>query len=247
MNETIALINRRRSIRKYKPDPIPEEMLAAIIGCAQRAPTSSNMQAWSVVAVTDPDMKKRLAVLSGNQAYVAECPVFLVWCADLFRLKTACDLEGGPEGGMPSNAELFIIATVDAALAAQNAVIAAESLGLGTVYIGGIRNNPQEVAELLELPELVYPVFGMCLGFPAEQPDLRPRLPMRAVLHRNRYSRETHADSIEAYNRELRHYMLTRTGSRRDTTWSKEMVRRLGSNLRPHMKAFLQSRGFRLD
>lgn len=245
MNETIALLNRHRSIRRFKPDPIPEEHFTAIIQSAQRAPTSSNMQAYSVIAVTDPDKKARLAQLAGNQAYVAECPVFLVWCADLHRLKAACEPEG--VAGVPPTTELFIIATVDAALAAQNANVAAESLGLGACYIGGIRNNPGQVCELLALPDLVYPVFGMCLGYPAEEPTQRPRLPMRAVLHHNRYSDKTYPNSIAEYNGRLRDYMLTRKGGGRDTTWSKDMAARLGKNQRLHMKPFLANRGFLLE
>jgi len=245
VNETIALLNRHRSIRKFKADPIPEDRFTAIIQSAQRAPTSSNMQAYSVIAVTDSDKKKTLAELAGNQAYVAECPVFLVWCADLYRLKAACEPEGGAD--IPASTEIFIIATVDAALAAQNAAIAAESLGLGTVFIGGIRNNPQQVSDLLGLPELVYPVFGMCLGYPDEEPTQRPRLPMRAVLHYNGYSDHAYRDSIAEYNEQLRHYMLTRKGGGRDTTWSKEMAARLRTNRRLHMKSFLANRGFFLE
>lgn len=245
MNETIAMLNRRRSIRKYKPDPIPEETFRAIMQAAQRAPTSSNMQAYSAIAVTDPDKKAKLAELAGNQAYVAECPVFLVWCADLHRLKAACEPVGGV--ALQANTELFLIASVDAALAAQTATVAAESLGLGTVYIGGIRNHPQQVSELLGLPDLVYPVVGLCLGWPAEEPTQRPRLPLQAVLHRERYSDASYPDSIAEYNDRLRHYMLTRTGGRRDTTWSKEMMNRLRAKPRPHLKPFLEGRGFRLE
>lgn len=245
MNETINLLQEHRSIRKYKPDPIPEDAFHAIIQSAQCAATSSNMQAYSVIAVTDPDKKKQLAELAGNQSCVEECPVFLVWCADLYRLKVASEPEGG--AAVPTTTEFFIIATVDAALAAQNAAVAAESLGLGTVYIGGIRNNPQQVSELLELPEYVYPVFGMCLGYPDEQPTKRPRLPMRAVLHRDRYSDATYAESIAEYNERLRQFMLNRTGSKRDTTWSKEMANKLRAGGRLHMKPFLKKRGFPLD
>jgi len=249
MNTTIDLLQRHRSIRKYKPDPVPDEAFDAIIRSAQSASTSGNMQAYSVIAVKDQEMKKQLAHLAGEQPYIAECPVFLVWCADLNRLKYACEPEGGAV--IPATAELFIIATVDAALAAQNAAIAAESLGLGIVYIGGIRNNPQPISDLLELPDLVYPVFGMCMGYPDEAPDVKPRLPVRAVLHRNRYSSGAFADGIAEYNETLRHYMLTRAvtraGSRRDTTWSKEMKARLERNARLHMKGFLNNRGFLLE
>jgi len=245
MNDTIALLKAHRSIRKFKPDEVPEEQLLEIIRSAQCAPTSSNMQAYSVIAVTDPDKKRELARLAGDQPYIEQCPVFLVWCADLHRLKYACaQVE---EVTVPATTEIFIVATVDTALAAQNAAVAAESLGLGTVYIGGIRNNPREVSELLGLPDLVYPVFGMCLGYPDEAPTKRPRLPTRTVLHRNRYSADSFEDGIAEYNETLRHYMLTRAGSHKDSNWSKEMAARLRFSGRLHMKSFLSDRGFRLE
>ena len=179
MNPTIELIKRHRSIRKYKPDPLTAEQIAAIVSAAQMASTSSNVQAYSVIGVTDPAKKKRLAELSGNQAYVEQCPLFLVWCADLHRLKLACAKQHTEM--MHGMMENFIIATVDTALAAQNAALAAESMGLGIVYIGGIRNNPQGVVECLSLPELVYPVFGMCVGYPDQEPEIRPRPQMDMV------------------------------------------------------------------
>ncbi|WP_248924297.1 oxygen-insensitive NADPH nitroreductase [Paenibacillus hamazuiensis] len=245
MNSTINQLLQHRSIRKYKPEPVSAEQLRAIVEAAQKAPTSSNMQAYSVVAVTDPEVKRRIAHLAADQQYIEECPVFLLWCADLLRLKYAsAPIE---EVEIPGTAEIFIIATVDAALAAQNAVVAAESLGLGTVFIGGIRNNPQDISDLVGLPDLVYPVFGMCLGYPDQEPTQRPRLPLEAVLHRERYSTEAYPESIERYNRELNEWMLTRAGGTRDSNWSKEMAGRLKSRQRTHMRSFLENRGFKLE
>ncbi|GAA4850383.1 oxygen-insensitive NADPH nitroreductase [Paenibacillus vulneris] len=245
MNHIINQLLQHRSIRKYKPDTITEDQLKAIIGAAQKAPTSSNMQAYSVVAVTDPDMKRQIAHLAADQQYIDECPVFLLWCADLHRLQYAC--APVEEVTIPASTEIFIIATVDAALAAQNAVIAAESLGLGTVFIGGIRNHPQEISDLIGLPELVYPVFGMCLGYPDQEPTQRPRLPLATVLHRERYSTETYTEGIEQYNQELSQWMLTRAGGTRESNWSKEMTGRLRSRQRTHMRSFLENRGFKLE
>ncbi|MFB9750605.1 oxygen-insensitive NADPH nitroreductase [Paenibacillus hodogayensis] len=245
MNAVIEQLKSHRSIRKYKPDPVSEEQLLAIVEAGQAASTSSYVQAYSVVAVTDPDKKRRLAHLAADQAYIEECPVFLVWCADLNRLRYAASLE--EETRVPDSTEIFIIATVDTALAAQNAVVAAESLELGIVFIGGIRDNPGDVAQLLELPKYVYPVFGMCLGYPDQAPTIRPRLPVETVLHRERYSEDAFAAGIERYNGELRQFGLTREGGKRDTTWSKEMANRLRARRRGHMRTFLQEKGFELE
>lgn len=245
MNVFIEQLKQHRSIRKYKPDPLTEQQLLAIVQSAQAASTSSNVQAYSVIAVSDPEKKRKLAGLAANQAYIEECPVFLVWCADLNRLHYAASLE--KETRVPDSTEIFIIATVDTALAAQNAVIAVESLGLGIVYIGGIRDNPADVSRLLELPKYVYPVFGMCVGYPDQEPTSRPRLPVETVLHRDRYSADSFADGIERYNCELRQFALTRAGGKRDTTYSKEMANRLGVRKRDHMRAFLREKGFDLE
>ncbi|MGG1312349.1 MULTISPECIES: oxygen-insensitive NADPH nitroreductase [Cohnella] len=244
MNETLALLMNHRSIRKFADKPVSEDQLKTIIAAGQMASSSSNVQAYSVIAVTEAGLKKRLAELSGNQAYVEECPVFLVWCADLHRLKYCADLHAPGQPTYEDTAENLIVATVDTALAAQNAAVAAESLGLGIVYIGGIRNRIEEVSQLLELPDRVYPVFGMCVGVPAQEPMLRPRLPVEAVLHRNRYDGRKHAAEVARYDETMSAYLRERTGGKQDTPWSRLMADRLVQPVRMHMKAFLENRGF---
>jgi FMN reductase (NADPH) len=245
MNSTINQLQQHRSIRKYKSDPLTEEQLKAIIESAQSAPTSSNMQAYSVIAVTNPETKRELAKLAANQPYIEECPVFLVWCADLHRLQHAT--AAVEEVQMPTSTEIFIIATVDAALAAQNATLAAESLGLGTVYIGGIRDNIRDISKLLRLPKFVYPVFGMCVGYPDQEPTHRPRLPVEAILHREHYSTDHYDASIEQYNQSLQTFMASRVGGNRDTNWSKEMAKRLKVRKRDDVTGFLHDQGFELN
>jgi len=250
MNDTIRLLRAHRSIRKYKDDAVPDEHLEEIALAAQAAPTSSNIQAYSVVAVRNADSRRTLAGLAGNQKHIEESPLFLVWLADLNKIQTAIRLHEDTE--LQQNTELFLLATIDATLAAQNAVVAAESLGYGTVYIGGIRNNPQAVSELLELPPLVYPVFGLCVGVPDQEPDIRPRLPLRAFLHEEIYRDGRVAGAIEEYDSTTRTYYATRKGGGRggeaETKWSREMARRFdGGRLRGHMRSFLQGRGFDLS
>ncbi|WP_310550542.1 oxygen-insensitive NADPH nitroreductase [Paenibacillus glufosinatiresistens] len=244
LNDTLELLMRHRSIRRFADTPVTEEQLEAIVGAAQMASTSSNVQAYSVIAVTDPGRKERLAALAGNQAYIRECPVFLVWCADLYRLREVTSAHMAPEASHIDTTENLIVATVDAALAAQNAAVAAESLGLGIVYIGGVRNDIAAFSEALELPELVYPVFGMCVGTPAQEPVLRPRLPLQSVLHRERYSAQETVERAAAYDETTRAYMRERSGGTSDTPWSVTMAHRLAQPARMQMKEFLQSRGF---
>ncbi len=160
---TIEQIHRHASVRKYKPDPVPRDVVETIVGAGQRASTSSNLQAYSVVAVTAPDRRAALAELCGDQEGIRQAPVFLAWCADLNRLDRVCEMRGYEQ--VARHVESLVVAVVDAAVAMQNAALAAESLGLGMCYIGAIRNHPAEVIELLELPRLVFPVSGMTLGW----------------------------------------------------------------------------------
>jgi len=129
-------------------------------------------------------------------------------------------------------------------LAAQNTVVAAESLGLGICYIGGLRNNPTEVSELLQLPQQVYPVFGLCLGYPNQNPEVKPRLPVDAVLMKEVYDETAQAELRTQYDAQVREYYKTRTGGNKDSSWSEEMKKLVGKESRPHMKGFLTGQGF---
>ncbi|MEQ9565527.1 MAG: oxygen-insensitive NADPH nitroreductase, partial [Pseudomonadales bacterium] len=183
--QLIDLLLQHRSIRKYTSKSIDRDLLERILLAGQAAATSSFAQAYSLIRITDSHLRGKLAELSGNQSYVADCAEFFVCCADLARNHAACQQAGVSSD--PGYMEQLIIATVDTSLMAQNMVIAAESEGLGTCYIGGIRNNPQQVSDLLDLPDFVYPVFGLCLGYPAQNPETKPRLPRSAWVKENSY------------------------------------------------------------
>ncbi|MFO1118478.1 MAG: NADPH-dependent oxidoreductase [Beijerinckiaceae bacterium] len=204
-NEILAALLDHRSVRAYLPDALPDGALERIVAAAQSAPTSSNMQTWSVVAVEDPQRKARLARVAGNQQHILECPVLLVWIADHARIRGLSAAAGAPVAGL-DYFESFLVAAIDAALAAQNATVAAESLGLGAVYIGALRNDPETVAAELGLPPHAAAMFGMCLGWPdlARASDVKPRLPQAAVLHRERYEAGALTDSaLAAYDRDM--------------------------------------------
>jgi FMN reductase (NADPH) len=244
MNPIIGLIRNHRSVRKFKDAPLTDEQTEAIITSAQSASTSSNVQAYTIIGVTDTARKQSLARLAGNQAYVGHSGLFLVFCADLSRLKVATEQHGE---AFHQNTESFVVATVDAALAAQNAAIAAESLGLGICFIGGIRNNLHEVSELLELPELVYPVFGLTIGIPDQESALRPRLPRYTIYHENHYQPEQSRDGVREYDSTMLEYYKERTQGRILSDWSKSMSEKYKQPVRAHLRPFLESRGFQLD
>lgn len=244
MNQIIEQLMKHRSIRKFTAEPVSEQMVESIISAGQMASTSSNVQAYSIISISDAQKRAKLMELAGNQAYIAESPVFLVWCADLYRLSEAAALHSRKADQYADSVENLIVATVDTALAAQNAAVAAESLGLGVVFIGGIRNHIDAVAKELQLPELVYPLFGMCIGYPDQEPMLRPRLPLSSVLQHNSYDKQQATSGISPYDQASSAYLLARSNGKTSVPWSVQMSKRLNEPVRLHMKSFLQERGF---
>ena len=200
VDAALAVLLQHRSARAYLQRPVEQPVLDLMMAAAQSASTSSNLQAWSVVAVRDPERKKRLAALAGGQRHIEQCPVFLVWIADLARLEAAGVRHNLPRGGLDFM-ELMLVGVIDATLAAQNAAVAGEAQGLGVVYIGGIRNKPEAVAEELGLPPRAFAVFGMCVGYPdPERPsDVKPRLPASVVVHEERYDAALNEQPVEDY------------------------------------------------
>jgi nitroreductase len=244
VNDTIKLLQSHRSIRRFVDEPLADEVVAEIVRSAQAAATSSNVQAVTVIRVRNADTRARIAEVAGGQDHITTAGAFLVWCADLRRSGVACRIGGGSvTTGMT---EQFLIATIDVALAAQNAVVAAESLGLGICYIGAVRNDPQTVSDLLDLPAQVYPVFGLCLGVPLQDPEVKPRLPLEAVLMEESYRTGDEATHIGRYDQSMQAYYRSRTGGTKDSTWSSEMARLLEGERRPHMRRFLADRGFEM-
>ena len=225
LNDVLRLQLAHRSVRKFGPRDVTDDELTALIAAAQSAPTSSNLQPWSVVAVRDPARKARLAVLAGDQAFVAQAPLFLVWVADLGRARRLA-ARAGASIEAADYLETTIIGFVDTALAAQNAVVAARSLGLGSVFVGAVRNRPAEVAEELGLPPHAVAAFGLAVGEPdpTENAGVKPRLPREAVLHRERYDAEAADAHIPAYDERLTVYN-GRFGLRGD--WSGRVLARL--------------------
>lgn len=251
-NPTIEVIHSHGSVRNYMPDEVPIETIEQIVAAAQRASTSSNLQLYSVVALTSQEKRTRLQALCGGQKHISQAPVFLTWCADLSRIDRICRQKDYPlEAG---NVENFLLAAVDAAIAMQTAGLAAESLGLGFCYIGAIRNNPRAVIDLLELPRLSFPLCGMTLGWPVVKPKVRPRLPQKALLHWERYNPDEEEIFWAEYDQEM---IKTGIYSGRQVTpedplpeseygWTEHTARRMGTSLRPHLRAVLLEMGFEL-
>ncbi len=248
-NDVLALQLNHRSIRAYLPDALPEGTVEKLVAAAQSAATSSNLQLWSVIAVENGETRARLSELANGQKHIAQAPLLLVWLADLSRAERQADVQGQTKHAL-EYLDLFVVATTDAAIAAQNAVLAAESLGLGTVYIGALRNKITEVAAILKLPKHVYPVFGLVIGRPdpSVASDIKPRLPQSVVLHREVYAVENEVDAIADYDERSKAFQAEQGLPL--INWSRQLVERIGTPAglhgRERLKDALASFGFSL-
>ena len=244
MNHVIELLKRHVSVRKFTTQPVEDELLIEIIKAGQQASTSNHIQAYTIIRVKDKSKRKVIAKLADNQACIEESPILLVFCADLNRLGKACRMNNKRfESGYTEN---FILATVDTSLAAQNIMIAAESVGLGGVYIGALRNNPEDVCESLNLPHNVYPVFGMCLGYPEILNNVKPRLPLSLVFKEDSYHTDKDEEILKEYDNSIRDYYIARTNGEKSNTWTEGMSTFLKDKQRPHMREFLKTKGFEM-
>ena len=229
MTPTIELLRSHRSIRHFTDAPISDEQRAAIIASAQGASSSSFLQCSSIIRVTDPEIRQQLVPLSGGQQHVAQAAEFWVFCADFNRNLQIC-----PDAQL-GLAEQLLLGCVDTAILAQNALVAAESLGLGGVYIGGLRNNIDAVTELLKLPQHVLPLFGLCLGWPDDNPEVKPRMPSAMLVH----------DAVLAeYDEQIAQYYLSRGSNTRRDTWSDHIRRTIVKESRPFILQYLHKQGW---
>jgi FMN reductase (NADPH) len=250
---TINQIYQHASVRKYKPDPVPNSIVEEIIAASQRSSTSSNLQIWTVVAVTNERKRARLMEICNNQKHILQAPLFLTWCADISRLGRICRLLGYQFD--PAYVENFLVSAMDATIAMQTAALAAESMGLGMCYIGAIRNNPLEAVELLELPELVFPICGMTVGWPDETPFKKPRLPLEAILHWESYGVDDEETLLRQYDQEMFDTGIFgndlvpvqgREGETRKFSWMERSARKVTRPARAHTRQDAKEQGFEL-
>ncbi|MBY6197355.1 oxygen-insensitive NADPH nitroreductase [Vibrio hangzhouensis] len=236
MNTTIETLLGHRSIRKFTKQQLEPEQLDTILKSGLAASSSSLLQVVSIIRVTDKNKRAQLSELAGNQPYVATAAEFLVFCIDYHRHKVI-----NPNVNSDYT-ELALIGAIDAGIMAQNCLIAAESLGLGGVYIGGLRNNAQKVDELLELPSDTAVLFGMCLGYPAQDPELKPRLPQSVLVHENGYQ-PVDLNLISEYDQVMHKYYAGRSSNAKQSSWSAQITNKLAGESRPHILGYLNHKG----
>ncbi|KAI1196780.1 Nitroreductase [Nemania serpens] len=256
-NSTLETLLQHRSVRHFLPESLPQGSLEIIIAAAQSAATSSNLQTWSVLALEDPEHKDKAATLCGNQDFIRKAPLFLIFCADLDRL-TKVSAQHGLRGEGLEFTEMFLMASLDAGFAAQNAVVAAEGLGLGGCYAGAARNKPRELAELLKLPPRVIALFGLAVGKPdpATPTAVKPRLPQKEILHRETWQGGVDGDTSKGQAENFAEYDVIlasfNAGERREgvPAWTQRSARRIETVESLHgrdiLKDVLQEKGFGL-
>ncbi|HAN31012.1 MAG TPA: hypothetical protein DCQ06_05390 [Myxococcales bacterium] len=243
MNEVVRHLRAHRSIRKYQDSPLTDEQIHAAVVAGQAASTSSAVQAYTLMQITDPSKLERLVELTGGQSKVAHCGAFFVVCGDMRRHELLCQRQGQP---FEVSLETFIVAVVDASLFAQNVCVAFESMGLGICYIGGLRNDLDEVDELLDLPTGVLPLYGLCVGEPAERPSARPRLPAELIWCRDHYPTDDEVLSqIDAYDTQYQSYMEARGAAA--VSWSMRMVGQHAQARRVALAHYYRTKGVKLS
>lgn len=251
---TLAGILGRSVCRKYKPDPIPDELMEMLLAAAQSGPTKSNLQQYSILLLSDRDRISRLANLVPSMPWIAGAPNVLVFLGDVRRIRRLAEWRG--HDYQNNVADTFMNATVDAAIALQSFVIAAESEGLGICPISYIRNRLDDLQELLGLPDGVFPIAGLCVGWPEFRRPVSMRLPPSVVVHRETYDDSRLIEEVEAYDERAHERQPIAPGSQRHRdlygelekcVWSENVTRQLSRTEREGFADWLRKNGILLD
>jgi nitroreductase len=250
--DELAHMAARRVCRRYLQREVPPDLLRLLCACALSAPSKSDLQQADILIVRENERRGKIAALMPAMPWLLEAPVFLVFLANGRRVPQVSALRGKP---FPNDhLDLFFNATVDAAIVLASFMRAAEAVGLGCCPISVIRDHARAIADLLALPEKVVPVAGMCVGWPAEEGALSPRLPLAATVHEERFVEEDLAGQIDAYDRRraaTRPYRnqrdVARFGRAEFYGWSEDKARQYAVPQRGDFGAFVRAQGFHLD
>ncbi|MBE5975285.1 MAG: NADPH-dependent oxidoreductase [Paenibacillaceae bacterium] len=219
MNETIRTIQNHRSIRSFLDKEVDDVIIDEILRAAQSMPNSINGQQSSVIVIKDKETKAKIAQLAGGQKWVEDAPVFLLFVLDFYKTSLAAEKNGLTQV-IHESVEGTMAGTFDAGLSMGAAIIAAESLNLGIVPIGGVRKNPGEIIKLLNLPPYTYPAVGLAVGYPKDESHKKPRLPFSTFRHNEVYHTEEMKEAIDQYDMEMEDY-LKEVGRQQEGNWSK--------------------------
>jgi len=247
----LAHIAGHRSIRRYRPDPVAPELLRLLLACALSAPTKSDLQQADIIHITDAGKRQRIVAAIPDMAWILDAPVFLVFCGNNRRIRHIGEWRGKPFAN--EHLDHFMNAAVDAGIVMMNFIRAAEAAGLGTCPISAIRNAIDATSRELELPEGVFPVAGLCVGYPANPGHISPRLGLEVTVHTNRYDETALRERVDAYDR--RRHANHPYGKQRRTAsfgtaefygWSEDKARQYAEPERADFGAYIRRQGFSL-
>ncbi|MDP3417326.1 nitroreductase family protein [Falsiroseomonas sp.] len=244
----LAMLLDRRVTRSYRPDPVPDALLDLILAGAQSAPAKSDLQQYSILVTRNSEKIAQVADAIGTMPWIKQAPVLLLFCGDIRRGRQVCAAQGREHGN--DSIDTFLNASADAALAMGFGIMAAEAMGLGTCPISYVRNNLALVQGLFGLPEGVFPLAGLTLGFPDKRNETSPRLPPAVVVHRETYDDSRLAAALPAYDA-LRppgkpRYPDVHGPKPEGCTWSENAARQLSVPERANFRAWLATRGINL-
>jgi len=242
LNKTIHTILNHKSIRKFKNVPLTNKEIEVLVKSAQAASTSSYNQPYSIIGVTDYNKKQKIEEIAFNHSFVSQSGYLFIFCIDWYRHKQLAETRKVNILKSIENTESFMTSLIDAALAAQNLTIAAESLGLGICYLGGIRNNLEEIDKIVSTPNYVIPIFGIVVGVPDQTRELKPRLPIKNIFHVNRYidDLDFNIKYLNEYDNITKDYYANRKENKRKDYWSQKILRNLKENDRHYMTKYVK-------
>lgn len=244
MNSFVDKMKQHVSVRDFEDTPLSGEIKDNLLTAAQSGSSSNFVQAFSIIEITDLEIRKELAELSNSAAYVIKTGTFYVFIADLYRQATMLAAHNLSLKGI-QNMEALLVSIVDTTIAAENMAVVAESMDLGICYIGGIRNNLKRVAELLDLPPYTVPLFGMTVGVPRSKNEVKPRMPKANQVSQNVYNKAVFTD-LSQYDKETKTYYAERGNHQLDTTWTARNIDFFKQARRTDVGDFLKKQGFSL-
>lgn len=247
----LARIADHRSVRRYRPDPVDPALFRLLCACALSAPTKSDLQQADIIHVADPARRQRIIAHLPDMGWIADAPLFLVFCGNNRRIRKIGEWRGKPFAN--EHLDHFMNAAVDAGIAMMNFISAAEAAGLGTCPISAIRNAIDTVSSELALPEGVFPVAGLCVGYPASPGHISPRLPLEVTVHTDRYGETGLRENVDAYDRRRhanhpygKQRRTARFGAAEFYGWSEDKARQYAEPERADFGDYIRRQGFSL-
>lgn len=245
MKDVKSTLLERRSIRRYEREAITAEQMDFICEAIRNTPTSYNGQQYSVIDISDQNIKLRLEELTG-QKQIKTCSHFMLFCADYHKIDILGERKALKNPQFTHTMDGIVVGVVDASLAMMSAIVAADSIGLGSCPIGFIRTkDPEAVCSILGLPQGVFPVCGLAIGVPREMPDMHPKQPLNALIMKDRYANDAELLSeLEAYDARVTQYNATRSGSTSDNDWADHILSYYREGMSYHTLVAMARQGF---